>query len=145
LGGPGDEDPDTGVVGEDVGGQEDERGEDEQGQRKLAHLLQPASAPLILRPEFAGPSGAASAEARHGCCFVDRHRYPLVTDSSEIRAFDLHSRSGSQLRIHQGPGETLVVDDTLVAWSTSTIGGGRSPSARSPPTTTPIDHSILPR
>ena len=103
LGGSGDEAPDTGVVGEDVGGQEDERGEDEQGQRERAHLLQPASTLLILRPEFAGPTGSASAETRHGCCFVDRHRYPLATDSSEIRAFDLHPRAGSRLGIQRDP------------------------------------------
>src|SRR5699024_2889340 len=106
LGGSRDESPGAGVVGEDVGGQEDERGEDEQGQRECAHLLQPASALLILRPEFAGPAGTASAAARHGCCFVDRHRYPLATDSSEIRASDLHSRAGSQLGIQRRPGET---------------------------------------
>src|SRR5699024_6212736 len=106
LGGPGDEAPGAGVVGEDVGGQEEERGEDEQGQRGCAHLLQPASALLILRPEFAGSTGTAAPEERNGCCSVDRHRYPLSTDSSEIRASDLHSRAGSQLGIQRGPGET---------------------------------------
>jgi hypothetical protein len=98
LRGAGDEAPDTGVVGEEVSGEEDERGKDEQRERERAHLLQPASALLIFRRQLGRPAGSASgAEARYGWCLLDRHRYPLLHDFSETRPLHTYLQAGSHL------------------------------------------------
>ena len=125
LRGAGDEPPDAGVVGEEVGGEEDERGKDEQRERERAHLLQPARALLILRRELGRTAvSAAGAETRYGWCLLDRHRYPLLHDFSETRPLYTHPQAGSHLGVLHRPCQNVVA----TAQPTGATGGYASPA-----------------